>query len=76
MRRNQLLLSLPWPFVRCARSWSAVLMRMETGCLGGVPSKARFTLSRQNWSRRAPTCGVETVSATRAISRLKARIAM
>ena len=43
------------------------------GSFGGVPAKARFTLSRQNCRRIAPTVGVETVSAMRDVSILKAR---
>lgn len=75
MRRNQLLWREGVDFVRVEREFKACESRMETGCLGGLPLNVRVMLSRQNWRRREPTWGVETVSATCAISMLKARMA-
>lgn len=48
---------------------------MATGCFRGEPVKNLETLSRQNWRRMEPTVGVETVSAMREVSMLKARMA-
>ncbi len=46
---------------------------MATGCFGGEPAKALEMLSRQNCRRMEPTVGVETESAMREVSILKAR---
>jgi hypothetical protein len=45
------------------------------GSLGGVPARALVTVSRQNCMRIMPMVGVLVVSATRATSTLKARMA-
>lgn len=44
------------------------------GSFGGLPENVLEMLSRQNCMRIAPTVGLETMSATRAMSMLKARI--
>ena len=72
---NHCLLIRAVPFVRDERSSRACARRSETGCLGGSPANARVMLSRQNCRRMVATIEVEVVSAIRAISMLKARMA-
>ncbi len=62
------------PPVRADRSSRTCESRIATGCFGGEPAKDLETLSRQNWRRIEPTVEVETVSAMREVSMLKARM--
>lgn len=75
MRWNQFLLRRDLPSERWNTSSAAWASRMATGSLGGEPERALVTVSRQNCMRIMPTVGVLVVSATRATSTLKARMA-
>jgi len=72
---NQFALNLPAPPVLRSKSSAARDSSIEIGCFGGVPLSDRSTESRQKANRMAAICGVEAVSAMRAISTLKALIA-
>lgn len=61
--------------VLSARSVMALCRRIEMGSLGGLPAKVLLIESRQNCMRMRPIVGFETVSGSRASSRLRVRSA-
>lgn len=73
IRVNHALFSFAFPSVRAARSSSAWDRRIETGSFRGEPANVEEMVSRQNCMRRAPTVGLETMSATWESEMLKAR---